>query len=159
MYRFDAEGGKINRYFAGTAFVLSPFYLCILLLRDFGIEDRYISLVLPAILLGTNLFYYPMMEGLMSHHFSFCLITALLLNTRSWLRGNPQSLLWMGICMGLIVLVRPINGVILLLLLFMAESGQAFWNQLKDSLANQKASLMMGIVLSLVIASLQLLIY
>ncbi|MFK7920598.1 MAG: hypothetical protein AB8H47_01515 [Bacteroidia bacterium] len=196
-YRFDADGGKVNRYFAGTAFVLSPFYLlghgvallssfdadgyslpyyisvhigaifytllglylCILLLRDFGIKDRYISLVLPAILLGTNLFYYPMMEGLMSHHFSFCFITALLLASRRWLGGNPGALLWMGVCIGTIVLIRPINGIVIFLLPFMAENGQAFWNQLKSTFSNQKAALGLGICLSLAIASLQLLIY
>lgn len=196
-YRYDAEGGKVNRYFAGTAFLLSPFYLlghsfasisdfdadgyslpyyisvhigaifytllglylCILLLRDFKIDDKYISMVLPAILLGTNLFYYPMMEALMSHHFSFCMVAGLLLATRRWLQGSSKALIWMGICIGSIILIRPINGVILALLPFMAESFSAFLNRARESLSKETGHLISGVVLSLGIASIQLIIY
>ncbi|MEM6346566.1 MAG: hypothetical protein AAF927_21945 [Bacteroidota bacterium] len=196
-YRFDTEGGKVNRYYAGTAFLLSPFYLvghavaklaafdpdgyslpyyisvhfgaifysllglylCLLLLRDFKIDDVYISLVLPAILLGTNFFYYPMMEALMSHHFSFCMLTGLLLATRRWLVGRERAILWMGICMGTIVLLRPINLVVLLLLPFMAESLQALGKRVKDSFQQNWSLWLIAILVALLIGSVQLWCY
>ncbi|MBL0015477.1 MAG: glycosyltransferase family 39 protein [Bacteroidetes bacterium] len=62
------------------------------------------------VFLATNLFYYTAGEGSMSHVYSFCLFAAVLYHLPEWLREKTWSRsLILGICFGLILLIRPTN--------------------------------------------------
>ncbi|MFO7614814.1 MAG: hypothetical protein R6W71_09270 [Bacteroidales bacterium] len=78
---------------------------------------REIAITILALGLGTNLYFYTTLEPPMSHAYSFFLFALFLLAVDSWLRKPVVG--WaalMGVTIGLIVLVRPSNGIILLVL-------------------------------------------
>lgn len=61
---------------------------------------------------GTNLFHYALIEGLMSHVYSFFLFALfLLILKKNIIRGDPSPVGWFGLCLvfALITLIRPVN--------------------------------------------------
>lgn len=86
------------------------------------------------IFLATNLFYYTAGEGSMSHVYSFCLFAAVLYHLPEWLREKTwgRSLL-LGLCFGLILLIRPTN---LMLALMFPLWGVASLTGLKSRLGD-----------------------
>ncbi|TFH27088.1 MAG: hypothetical protein E4H10_05010 [Bacteroidia bacterium] len=82
------------------------------------------SLVLVAVALGTNLFYYSTREAAMPHSHNFFLITLFVTLVLRWYR-NPvwQNSLLLGLVFGLIALVRPSNILLFLFLLLYGVSG------------------------------------
>lgn len=88
-----------------------------ILLRYFNSITTAITLVLVA--LGTNLFYYTVHEGPMSHSYNFALITFFLCLVIRWYeKPNWRRSLLLGLVYGMIVLIRPTN--ILVGILFLA---------------------------------------
>lgn len=70
---------------------------------------------------GTNLYYYTIDEGLMSHVFSFFLYSALLFYSIKWLHYPKWKVaLRIGLCIGLLTLIRPIHACSVLLPLGLA---------------------------------------
>ncbi len=87
-----------------------------LLLRYF--PDRIVALVLLAIVAGTNLLYYSSIEGPMSHVYSFALFAFFMAGTLWWYgRPGRWNSIVLGLVVGLITLVRPTNGLVLLFFL------------------------------------------
>ena len=88
------------------------------------------SIVLIAIGLGTNLFYYASKEAAMPHAFNFFLITLFVTQVLQWYKkpGWRNSLI-LGLLFGLIALVRPSN---ILLFLFLFLYGVTSWRSLAE---------------------------
>ncbi len=91
---------------------LGLFYLRKILLVYFSETITGITLLL--IVLGTNLMYYVISEPGMSHVYSFALITIFLYYTLQWVE-KPGFLVSavLGFLGGLIILIRPVNGLVL----------------------------------------------
>jgi hypothetical protein len=67
------------------------------------------------IVLATNLFEFATIDAAMSHAFSFSLISVLLYLTQSWYQSiSWKKSLLMGLLIGLIILIRPTNAVVVL---------------------------------------------
>lgn len=94
------------------------------LLRFF--TDSTVIWTLLSLFLGTNLYYYSLYEGQMSHVYSFFLVSALVYLTVSW-HAAPKmwKMLLLGAVMGFIVLIRPVNGCLGLFFLLYRDSSQA----------------------------------
>lgn len=88
--------------------IIGLIFLRILLLRWFSEWATAISI--PAISLGTNLFYYASSEAAMSHAYSFSISAIFLVAVCKWF-DNPKFkyVLLIGISLGLMSLIRPIN--------------------------------------------------
>jgi len=84
-------------------------------LRDFFKEDV-VALVVTAIGIGTNLFYYYTYEAAMPHAYNFTLISIFLYLTILFYK-NPgiKKIFWLGMLSGLITLIRPTNIIVLVL--------------------------------------------
>lgn len=130
---FAADGFTIPYQLAlifGSVFYL---FLGLLFLRN--ILLRFFTPLVTAITLflivgGTNLYFYSSFEGAMSHSYSFFLFSAFLFFTISWHRKiTLKKSFYLGILLGLITLIRPTNGVILLFFLFY---GITNWKSLKN---------------------------
>jgi hypothetical protein len=92
-------------------------YLKKILLRYFTPLITAITLVLIG--LGTNLYYYSTHEAAMSHAYNFVLITIFFHTLLRWYEeGSWGRTFLLGLLFGLIVLIRPTNILILMLLLF-----------------------------------------
>lgn len=157
-YLVSSGKNVVNKYFAGEALMLLPFFLLATffswiggieitgysfffqlftglgalfylflglyylkkILQHFGIQPIVSSIILVVILLGTNLFYYSMWQPSMSHVYSFCAINGFIWHACLAIR-NPRLkyISLSGLFLGLTVLIRPTNGIIILLLPFL----------------------------------------
>jgi len=101
----------------------SIFYLIIgmfLLIRYLSVfyKQYAIAFSILIIFLGTNLLYYSTLEAAMPHSYSFALICVFIYLTYKWYL-NPNALLsiMLGLVIGLIVLIRPSNIIVLIFFL------------------------------------------
>jgi hypothetical protein len=102
-----------------SIFVAAIFYLFVglvflrkILLRNFS--DIVTGITMLLIVLATNLINYVILEPGMSHIFSFALIILFLYYTLKWVEKPAiSSTLILGALAGLIVLIRPVNGLVL----------------------------------------------
>ena len=75
------------------------------------------------VLFATTLYFYTVHEGGMSHVYSFFLITVVIHLTYAMLeRSRWDLLLGLMLCVSLIILIRPLNGVVLLFVAFAGEA-------------------------------------
>lgn len=99
---------------------LGLFYLRKLLLY-WKVPDGAVALLILATLFGTNLFVYSVVEPGMSHVYSFGWMSLLIyLFIKFQKKASSARLMLMALILGLIVLIRPINLMILFALPFLA---------------------------------------
>jgi hypothetical protein len=97
--------------------MLGLIFLRKLLLKYFG--DKVVAGVLLLIALGTNLFYYTVYEGPMPHSYSFAFIALFLYFIDRWyVKPGLTQTIQLGLVYGMVVLIRPTNALVLILLLF-----------------------------------------
>lgn len=103
-----------------SIFVAAIFYLFLGLIVLRKILLNYFSetvtgITLLAVVLATNLMYYVISEPGMSHVYSFSLIIVFLYATLKWVEKTTiANTLTIGVLAGLIVLIRPVNGLVLI---------------------------------------------
>lgn len=126
-------GGQTNGYgkpyvmavcLAAITYALLGLWALAQVLATYGISRSVQSLVIVVLMFGTHLFYYTIVAPGMSHVYSFALMTLFFLHGRRYMfLPNTRSLLAMGAILGLIMLVRPVNGLGVLALFFLADTG------------------------------------
>jgi glycosyltransferase involved in cell wall biosynthesis len=83
-------------------------------------SDIVTAMVLAAFVIGTNLYWYTLYQGTMSHVYSFALINAFIWYSIKWnnneRRGSWQAIR-LGLLLGLITLIRPTNIIIVFIFL------------------------------------------
>lgn len=113
---------------------LALFYLRKILRLYFN--DVVTAFTLFTIVMGTNLFYYTVREPGMSHAYSFLLVVLFIWNTLKWHQDKKvKSVVYIGLIIGLISLVRPTNVLIVLFFIFyqvvsidtMKKKVELFW--------------------------------
>lgn len=71
------------------------------------------AIVLGLLFIGTNLFYYTLGEGEMTHSYVFSLFSGIILFTINWVKTKEgKYLLLLGLLLGMIVLIRPTSIII-----------------------------------------------
>jgi hypothetical protein len=91
------------------------------------LDKKIIALVLLLTFFGTNLLHYALSEALMSHVYSFCLVSIFIFHSSKYaLLRQQKNLLLSGLVLGLIVLVRPNNILILFTIPFWFQSYREF---------------------------------
>jgi len=128
-------------------------------LRLYEVKDYLISIVLIATSFASNLFVYTIVEPGMSHVYSFALIAAFFYCVKLFLI-NPafKRFIWMSILLGLIVLVRPINVLVVLAIPFLTEDRKQLLAFIKKVFGDFKLSSVAFLIFSALI-SIQLFIY
>lgn len=145
--------------------VAAIFYLLLgLFFADKVLQKRQISanvraIVLLAFTLGTNLFYYTIGECGMSHVYSFALISLFVY----LLQGYFEDGKWMNLnaafaLAGLIVLVRPVNGLVVLSAVFVAGNGDVLKNKFLH-VVKHIGKIVPGLFVGLLFPLLQIIIY
>jgi hypothetical protein len=167
-YIFKTKYGAVNKYFAGTAIAMLPFfgggYLAAIinhkpltgysppfqravsiaawfylavglfflahLLLLYEIKTQVICITLLMIVFGTNLLMYAVYHPSFSHIYSFCFVTIFLFHAKKlFLEQRLKHTFWLAFTLGMIIIIRPTNGLILLTLPFIAGS----WGVLKKT--------------------------
>lgn len=124
---YDAESGfsMIYMRMMGLAAVVY-LMLGLWLLRKF-LDRRFpaaVSLtVVTLVFLGANLFYYSLIDGMMSHVYSFFLFSVFLYALQEYLlSGNYRHFILLSLALSLAILIRP-TSIILGLLVFTWDAG------------------------------------
>ncbi|MCB0569349.1 MAG: hypothetical protein KDC66_06290 [Phaeodactylibacter sp.] len=144
---------------AGIFYLLAGLAFWQHILKHFTSEEKLRWLVLLALLFGTNLFYYALVEPGMSHIYSFACFNALIwLFLRFQETNRHNLLLLMGVLVGLIVLIRPVNGLVLLGLPFFAGSAAGL-KRVLGLLIRPAWPLVLAGLMAATVVSAQLLIY
>lgn len=113
--------GPIYRFFLliGSFFYLfiGLLYLYKLLITLFSSGTIIFSIIL--IVFGTNLWFYSLFEATMPHLYNFCLIIIFLYFVIKWYeKPSIKNSIIVGSIYGLIILIRPSNGIIILFFVF-----------------------------------------
>ena len=142
--------------FGGLVFgIMGLIYLARVLLRYFSPFVTSISVFVIA--MGTNLFYYAVAEGCMSHVYSFFLFAAFLYHFLMWDRApSMKSTIVLGIIFGLICLVRPSNVVIILIPVLYGVTGMGSLRSRLALIWYRKNYILMGTIITLIVVSPQL---
>ncbi len=163
FYGNDTDGfSKLYMVFVSVA---ALFYLLIGLIflnssfNIFEIKEWQKSLILFASVFGTNLFYYTVSEPGMSHVYSFAFVSMFFYYSLKYFRTFKKKFVpALSIIAAIIILIRPVNGLIILIWPFAAGSLE----QLKKGIINifkYKKVLIISSFLFLGILSIQFIIY
>jgi len=108
------------------------------ILQRMNISCRVISWVIPAILLGTNLFYYTIWQPSMSHVYSFFAVNSFIFFALKTLEHRDRiHPMLMGLSLGIVILIRPVNGLVIFLIPFLCSDRNEFFSFLRYSLAGK----------------------
>ncbi|MBK8340184.1 MAG: hypothetical protein IPK99_09460 [Flavobacteriales bacterium] len=184
--------GTLNKYFAGTAVMMAPWFgighaLALLdpdapknghsfwehvmigvgalvyvlfgllmwraLLLRFEVREPVIVWIVVALTLATPLLQYAALQPGWSHVYSFVTFSAFLLLVRKLDRGDDvRWAIVLGAVFGLIVLIRPVNGLVLLAIPIVAGTGT--WPMLLR-IVNRPAILVLAAAAALVLVAVQ----
>ena len=105
-------------------------------------SDTVTALVLAAFVTGTNLYWYTLYQGTMSHVYSFALISAFIWYSIKWhcpeIKG-PWPAIRLGLLFGIITLIRPTNIVIILIfLLYGVDSAENLRRRFRETLGDYR---------------------
>ncbi len=141
------------------------FYACLglwfiwLLLEQFGVAPIRRNWVVALLAFGTHLFVYAIPEPGMSHAYSLAFIAIFFFAVLRYQKeGVPLALLVAGLAFGMILLIRPVNGLSILAIPFLLGSWE---NVVKvwQRMLTRPAWLVLCLLLGLSLPFLQLLIY
>ncbi len=117
----DADAGGFSTPYKLALIYAALFFLLvglIFLRKLLGLyfSENIVALVLLAIFFGTNLYFYTVNEGPMSHVFNFALLSMFMFYTVKWHHSpNWKYTIFLGVLSGIISLIRPINVLVALL--------------------------------------------
>lgn len=163
FFHLDADG--YSKVYPVLISISALFYLFLGLfylkktLHSYGLSERNTSITLVASVFGTNLFYYTVGEPGMSHVFSFAFVSMFIYFSRCFFETKRKKyFIFLPLVLGIIVLIRPVNILVLGMLPFLAGN----WIRYKEgvqSLLKNIFHFLVGVACFAAILSIQLIIY
>jgi hypothetical protein len=134
-------------------YALLGLYFIRKLLLKLNIKDVIIALTLLLIFFGTHLLNYSLNEPAMSHVYSFSFISAFMyFSYQVFNSGERKYFVYAAISLGLVILIRPINGIILSIVPFWSDSFKEFIERMKHIFFKQtKTMVIAGLLFKLTI--------
>ncbi|MEI6682718.1 MAG: hypothetical protein WCO44_08820 [Bacteroidota bacterium] len=128
-------------------------------LRLYGFSSGIIVFTLVALLFGTNLFYYSIGEVAMSHVYSFSMVSVFIYQVRRYFNTlNPVNFIFASIALGLIILIRPVNGLVILSVPFLSGTSHTFRTGF-GNLLKGRPCVFLAILCCFTIIAIQLMVY
>lgn len=113
------------------------------LLLRFGASLKNAAFITLAITLGTNLIFFTIVEGSMSHVYSFALITLFCLTVwKMFHEYRPRWFVRSLLLFILIVLIRPTNAMIIILIPFLAGDLKTISNTFKQVISERRTMIL-----------------
>jgi len=152
IYAIFVNIGAIFYLFIGLTFLKK--------LLKIYINDRWVvSITIVAIAFGTHLFYYTIGEPSMSHIYSFALISMFLFVLKKYfLSPSPKYLICTAALLGMILLIRPVNILIIGAIPFLAGSFQNLKSGILTKFQMIRSALMAALIFFAII-SIQFILY
>ncbi|MBL7942891.1 MAG: hypothetical protein JNM00_09000, partial [Flavobacteriales bacterium] len=145
---------------AALFYFLAGLWCMVYMLKRLGIDDVWRAMVIIVTALGTNLWYYAIYHPSMTHVYSFFLVAfACVLWIRWSDNRNRSSMLLLGIVLGLIYLVRPVNLMVVMAFPLFVNSTRKWWAGLPETflLINRNlGQLAIGVVMFVGVVGIQL---
>ncbi len=196
-FYLDLNGSKINKYPAGVAVLVFPFFnfahltallqgfendgfslpyqqavyyaalfyllLGLIFLRKLLVfyNISYLVIFLTQLfgVFSTSIINYVNFDPSFSHVYSFFAVTTFLYFLKAWFQTSTiRHLLWAAVFLGLIILIRQVNVIILLFVPFLAGSKEKLTEGVKNVFKNKKAFVAAFALLALII-SIQLVLW
>jgi len=127
------------------------------LLRRMGFADATTAWVLIAIGFGTQLMQYSALQPGWSHVYSFCAISLFLLAVQRFSTdGTPRWMIAAAAFLGLIIIIRPVNGLVLLALPVMLGGG---WRDALNRAVQHPLMLVLAVLACAALISIQPLLW
>lgn len=125
----------------------------------YGISELNTLIVILSVVFGTNLFYYAIDEVGMSHVYSFSMISLFIYQVSLYFKKwHTKHIMYGALLLGLIILIRPINAIVILSIPFLSQRANNLIKGLKQYFLHWKFLVIsIGIILS--IFSIQLIVY
>lgn len=144
----------------GTIFyALLAQYLMILILRKYGISDTISALVSLLMIFSTNIYIYIINEPTMSHVYSLAFVNIFILGSLLFFeKQSGKYFLAAMFALGMIILIRPVNGLIIFSLPFLSGSIRSFSGSIM-SLLKKPLILSLGVLITTIIVCIQPIIY
>jgi hypothetical protein len=126
------------------------------MLLQYLIPQSVVAFIILLLVFGTNLSFYTTFDPELSHVYSFAMIAAFLYFIHSFFKSENKKHLYISIFIfGIIVLVRPSNAVVALVIPFFGWNYKTFMKIIKKHLKD----IVIGFLLLLTMISLQLVLY
>lgn len=160
---YDADGYSFPYIVSITLAALFYLFIGLLYLRKtltlYEISERNKSIVLLAVTFGTNLFYYAIVEPGLSHIYSFAFISMFVyFAKRYFVSFEKKHLIYIAVILAMIILIRPVNGLIIFSLPFIAGNFLRLKNGIHLLLKSRKV-LIASLLIGTLILGIQLLVY
>lgn len=144
---------------AAICYALLGLFFLNKILQIYKLDKKLRLFLLLAAVFGTNLFYYTVYESGMSHVYSFAFVAmfayySLLL----FQKYQTKYVYLLAIAMGMIVLIRPVNALIILTLPFFAKDWKNFIDTVQQVFKDY-VTLGKGLIIGFGVVSIQLIIY
>ena len=126
LFQYSVALAALFYVFIGLIFLVK-------LLGLYGVSKKQAGFISFAGLFATNLFFYTFLAPSMSHAYSFFLIAAFLFFVKkTFLVYTRGSILISAFLLGIIVLVRPVNIIVLASIPFIAGSSNQLFSLMKE---------------------------
>ncbi|HPI30003.1 MAG TPA: hypothetical protein PLS26_05705 [Bacteroidales bacterium] len=145
-----AEAYQKSVSVAAIFYLLLGFVFLVLLLKKLKIKPPHILISLALTLFSTNLLVYVVAQPDMSHVYSFSLISGFLWASHAYIiKPCRRWLIISAVFLGIIYLIRPVNIMILLFVLFFFDDFKSVRNFIQQ---HKKQLLVFAVIVSLVMA-------
>ncbi len=129
------------------------------ILKVFQVNFKNRSIIVLALTFGTNAYLYSAIDPGMSHVYSFFLITFFIERLLQWKKNRSNiNILYLGVSLGLITIVRPINLMIIASIPFVLGDKKTMVLFL-NSMWENKVKTIVSLLLFISIVFIQLLLY
>lgn len=144
---------------AAIFYALLAQFLLFRILSELNISKEIIALLIFTAIFGTNIYYYIAIEPGMAHVYSFAFAALFALSTMKFFKNQSKKYFLLGMfALGMAVLIRPVNVLILLSIPFLARDVENLKNGVRF-LIKHYLLLFSGMALAFVVVFIQLLIY
>ncbi|MNJ84451.1 hypothetical protein D3C87_19040 [compost metagenome] len=127
-----------------------------LVLKKFRISWFAIYITILGFAVGTNLCFYSYRDVPYAHIFSFSVISWMFYALLIWIDENRlKHLLFFSLLFGLSMIIRPTNGLFLLIVPFLFPDNKTLWERLKQLFQHQITHLITAIVVFLIPIAIQ----
>ncbi|MDG1331384.1 MAG: hypothetical protein P8P74_03595 [Crocinitomicaceae bacterium] len=160
---YDSDGYSFPYIVSITLAALFYLFLGLLYLHKtltlYEVSERNKSIVILAAAFGTNLFYYAIVEPGLSHIYSFAFVSMFIYFAKRYFTSfEKKYVIYLAAALAMIILIRPVNGLILFSLPLFAGSWPRLKNGLHQLIIHYKL-LLASVVIGAAILSIQLLVY
>ena len=144
-------------WFAAIFYLFIGIYFIRRLLETYEINPWWILFVQLTLIFATPILNYTLYESAFSHIYSFALIACFAFLVRKYFQeNNPKHLVFTLIVLGLILITRPVNGVVLFFTPLLADSFEIYLQKIKGMFTTHFKPLLLGITLFVGVISIQL---